>query len=123
VRPKPVTSHASLIVQVSRWANGIVFDSSASEVDGVNCDCSPISFARRLLLINSPARTKFDKARVGCPINNVNANNREPPRTTARVNGRSTTSGHQRREENFFFDWLQEDAARKRFGAAFTRLR
>jgi len=102
VRPKPVTWHASLIVQVSRWANGIVFGSRASEVDGVNCDCPPPSFSRRLLFINSPARTTRDRPRVGRAINNVNASIRGLSRTAARISSRSKTSGHQRRLQIFF---------------------
>ena len=50
VRPKPVTSHASSIVQVSRWANGIVLGSAACGADRLTCDCCPSVFSRRLYL-------------------------------------------------------------------------
>src|SRR6266478_5368237 len=50
VRPKPVTSHASSIVQVSRWANGIVLGSAAFGADRLTCDCCPPVFSRRLYL-------------------------------------------------------------------------
>ena len=50
VRPKPVTSHASSIVQVSRCANGIVLGSAAFGVDRLTCDSCPPVFSRRLYL-------------------------------------------------------------------------
>src|SRR5260370_3065107 len=50
VRPKPVTSHASSIVQVSRWANGIVLGSAAFGADRLTCDCCPPVFSLRLYL-------------------------------------------------------------------------
>jgi len=50
VRPKPVTSHASSIVQVSRWANGIVLGSAAFGADRLTCDCCRPVLSRRLYL-------------------------------------------------------------------------
>jgi hypothetical protein len=66
VRPKPVTSHASSIVQVSRWANGIVLGSAAFGPDRLTCEGCPPVFSRRLhLACCPPIRTKLD-TRVGC---------------------------------------------------------
>ena len=96
MRPRPVTSHASLIVQVSFWANGTVCGLAASEADGVNCDSSTSSFSRRLRLMDSPARKELDTARLVFAMSSVNADVRGPQRTTARVDGYSASFGHQR---------------------------
>ena len=101
VRPKPVTSHASSIVQVSRCANGIVLGSAAFGVDTLICDSWPPVFSRRLYLTCPPIRTKLDRTRVDCATSNVNANIRGRSRTTAHVSGGLNISGHQGRRGNF----------------------
>ena len=60
MRPRPVTSHASLIVQASRWANGIVFDSSDFGMDEVTRDGSLPFPPRRLYLKTPPTLAKLE---------------------------------------------------------------
>jgi hypothetical protein len=102
VRPKPVTSHASLIVQASRWPNGIVFDSSDFGMDEVTRECSLPFPPRRLYLKTSSYSRKTRRARVSRATIRVNASTGGPSRTVAPRGGRSKASGHQRRQENFF---------------------
>ncbi|MDH2384433.1 hypothetical protein [Bradyrhizobium sp. CER78] len=45
---KPVASHASSIVQVSRCANGIELSSAAFGANRLACGCCPPVFSRRL---------------------------------------------------------------------------
>jgi hypothetical protein len=87
VRPKPVTSHASSIVQVSRWANGIVLGSAAFGADRLICDRCLQVFSRRLYLTRTSYSHKLDRPRVDCATSNVNANIRGRSRTTAHVSG------------------------------------
>jgi len=64
--PSPVTSHASSIVQVSRWANGTVLGSAALGSDGLTCEgCSPSflsSIVSHLLLPSCSHKARPDKS-------------------------------------------------------------
>src|SRR6266478_4563898 len=102
VRPKPVTSHASSIVQVSRWANGMVLGSAAFGADRLMCDCCPPVFSPRLYLTWPSYSHELDRTRVDCATSNVNADIRGRSRTTAHVSGGLNISGHQGRRGNSF---------------------